>query len=110
MKSLRNATRACSTAAYQAITASKLAVLSTTWANFWGEIRCDDAGRVRAAVVKVLIASSICGVDDRAIVSRNLGPCPPAIARARASSSPGRFAKTRPADQRCRLTGSALER
>jgi hypothetical protein len=74
MKSLRNATRACSTAAYHAITASKLAVLRTTWANFWGEIRCDDAGRVRVAVVRVLIASSICGVD-RVIVSRNLGPC-----------------------------------
>src|SRR6267378_653845 len=76
MKSLRNATRACSTVAYHAITASKLAVLRTTWANFWGEIRCDAAGRVRAAVVTVLIASSICGVD-RAIVSRNLGPCRP---------------------------------
>src|SRR5213593_201435 len=78
MKSLRNATRACSTVAYHPITASKLAVLRTTCANFWGEIRCDDAGddagRVRVAVVRVLIASSICGVD-RAIVSRNLGPC-----------------------------------
>src|SRR5215470_8986817 len=60
MKSLRKATRACSTAAYQAITASKLAVLRTTCANFCGAIRCDDNGRVRVAAVTVLIASSIC--------------------------------------------------
>src|SRR4029453_3479803 len=65
MKSWRKATRACSTVAYQAITASKLAVLRTTWANFCGEIRCDDAGRVRGAVVTVLIASSICGGPRR---------------------------------------------
>src|SRR5262245_52879694 len=70
MKSLRKATRACSTTAYQAITASKLAVLRTTCANFCGAIRCDDAGRVRVVAVTVLIASSICG-GGPLIVSRS---------------------------------------
>src|SRR5262245_65485497 len=65
MKSLRNVSRACNTAAYHAITASKLAVLRTTCANFCGAIRCDDAGRVRVVAVTVLIASSICGVAHR---------------------------------------------
>src|SRR5262245_21478389 len=58
MKSLRKATRAWSTVAYQAITASNCAVLRTTWANFPGEIRCEVAGRTRVPVVTVLIASS----------------------------------------------------
>src|SRR5262245_1491876 len=58
MKSLRKATRAWSTVAYQAITASNCAVLRTTWANFPGEIRCEVAGRTRGLVVTVLIASS----------------------------------------------------
>src|SRR5437899_2245612 len=53
MKSLRKATRAWSRVAYQSITASKLAVLRTTWANFCGEIRCEDAGRTRDSVVTV---------------------------------------------------------
>jgi hypothetical protein len=44
--------------AYQSITSVKFAVLRTTWANFCGEIRCDDDGRVRGAVVTVLIKSS----------------------------------------------------
>jgi hypothetical protein len=37
------------------ITASKFAVLRTTWANFAGAIRCDDAGRVRVAVATEFI-------------------------------------------------------
>src|SRR5881296_2318326 len=59
MKSLRKATRAWSRVAYQSITASKLAVLRTTWANFCGEIRCEDAGRTRDSVVTVLMAPSL---------------------------------------------------
>src|SRR5262245_18001395 len=70
MKSLRNVSRACNTAAYHAITASKLAVLRTTCANFCGAIRCDAAGRVRVVAVTVLIASSICG-GGSPIVSRS---------------------------------------
>src|SRR5262245_14335618 len=72
MKSLRNVTRACNTAAYHAITASKLAVLRTTCANFCGAIRCDDAGRVRVAVVTVLIASSWPWTVALMIVSRTI--------------------------------------
>jgi hypothetical protein len=45
--------------AYQSITSPKFAVLRTTWANFCGEIRCDDVGRVLVAVVAVVIASSV---------------------------------------------------
>jgi hypothetical protein len=69
MKSLRNATRAWSTVAYQAITSSKFAVLRTTWANFCGAIRCDAFGRVRLAVATWVIASSMTR-DDAMIVSR----------------------------------------
>src|SRR5262245_27376929 len=72
MKSLRNVSRACNTAAYHAITASKLAVLRTTCANFCGAIRCDDAGRVRVAVVTVLIASSWPWTVALVIVSRTI--------------------------------------
>ena len=61
MKSLRKATRAWSTVAYQAITASKLAVFSTTCANFSGEVRSEAAGRVRPVSVATLVIAVLHG-------------------------------------------------
>ena len=52
------------------ITASNLAVLRTTWANFSGEIRCEDAGRTRVPVVTVLIARSLLSGSSRRVRPR----------------------------------------
>src|SRR5215470_4326816 len=83
MKSLRNATRACSTDAYQSITPSKLAVLSTTWANFCGEIRCEAAGRVRVAVATVVIGGLLALRAGRSLDVPGVAQ-PLALARTRA--------------------------
>src|SRR5262245_52370526 len=74
MKSLRNATRACSTAEYQSITPSKLAVLRTTWANFCGEIRCEAAGSVRVAVATVVIGDLLGLRTRRSHAPRSAAP------------------------------------
>src|SRR6185503_18558663 len=74
MKSLRWATRACSTVAYQAITASNWPVLSTTWANFCGAIRAEDAGSVRVSVDVVGMAVLQLGAAKRvAVATHGLG-------------------------------------